>query len=250
MSEFERWFDDHLFYFPPELRVSGYEDLEIEIFYRKVYCNVKRELSPAIRQLMGVQYPTILKETRPAILAEINSQIEYTGYLLLFRLFEQLYDERQGVNFRVKYPKFEEWIDFYARPDKPHTLKASFFDELKWLTEEQKQEMIENDRKEAQEIFDWSEGRKRAFYDLVQPILFKYYSPLLELSPDGWIIYAVNMREEYESYRHRFDHLDTFVEYEFDVEDLDMPYSEFIDKLGVKMEKERELRDSASNSTE
>ena len=59
MSEFERWFDDHLFYFPPELRVSGYEDLEIEIFYRKVYCNVKRELSAPIRKLMGVQYPNI-----------------------------------------------------------------------------------------------------------------------------------------------------------------------------------------------
>jgi len=250
MSDFERWFDDHVFYFPVTLRTGGYNSLSIEMFYRHVYTNIKKELIPVIRRLMGEQYPTILNEKRPAVLAEITRKVESIGWRLIFSLFELVYDEQMGVNLREKYPDFDEWVVFYGRRDTPSFMDPTFFDQFPWLSDEQKLVMIEEDRVESQEVFDWRDGRMQAFYDVVQPILFRYYKPLLELSADGWIIYAVWIREEYESYVFRFDYLETFIEYNFEEEDLDLPYDKFREKLRAKQQEEWTLRNIESSSTE
>lgn len=186
-TEFEDWFDTYFMYFPVELRTTGYDDVEVQCFHTNVFCKAMRELTPPIRKLMDKQYPIIKKETRQAVLDELDRIAGLVGPYLLVRLYELVYDENAGVDLREKYTDFEKLVDFYARPDTPRVLEESFFDQFNWLTDEQKQQMIEEDRKEAQEAFDWKEGRQREFYDIVQPILFKHFKELLELNHDGWI---------------------------------------------------------------
>lgn len=230
-TEFEEWFDNYFMYFPVDLRVSGYEDVEIECFYTNVYCPAMKTFTPAIRQLMLKQFTAFQNEKRPVVLEELERIASNVGCLLLIRLYGLVYEEKMGVNFREKYPTFDSWVEFYARPGKPNTLAESFFDKLDWVTDEEKKNMIEANRKEAQEIFDWKENRKKAFYDLVQPIIFKYYKDILNLEPDSWILYAVHIREEYEDYLMRCDHMHTFIHYEFPEEDLHIPYTEFFEKF-------------------
>lgn len=242
-TDFEDWFDTYFMYFPVEQRATGYDDVEVQCFYSNVFCKVMKELTPQIRKLMEKQYPIIKKEKRQAVLDELDKIASLVGPYLLVRLYELVYDEKVGVNLREKYTDFEKLVDFYARPDAPRMMEESFFDQFTWLTDEQKQQMIEDDRKEAQEAFDWKEGRKREFYDIVQPLLFKYYKEILDLNHDGWIIYAVHIREEYQDYMMRTDHISTFIQFEFPEEDLHMPYKEFSEKLQELWEKRPDLRD-------
>lgn len=242
-TDFEDWFDTYFMYFPVEQRATGYDDVEVQCFYSNVFCKVMKELTPQIRKLMEKQYPIIKKEKRQAVLDELDKIASLVGPYLLVRLYELVYDEKVGVNLREKYTDFEKLVDFYARPDAPRMMEESFFDQFTWLTDEQKQQMIEDDRKEAQEAFDWKEGRKREFYDIVQPLLFKYYKEVLDLNHDGWIIYAVHIREEYQDYMMRTDHISTFIQFEFPEEDLHMPYKEFSEKLQELWEKRPDLRD-------
>jgi hypothetical protein len=241
-TEFEDWFDTYFMYFPVALRVTGYDDVEVQCFHSNVFCNVMRELTPQIRKLMERQYPIIKKEQRQSVLDELDLIAGTVGPHLLVRLYDLVYDDRVGANLREKYENFEGLIDFYARPDTPNTIEESFFDQFTWLTPEQKQQMIDDDRREAQEAFDWREGRKREFYDIVQPLLLKYYKEVFDLNYDGWIIYAVHIREEYQDYLMRCDHISTFIQFEFPEEDLHMPYKEFTEKLQVIWEARPDLR--------
>jgi hypothetical protein len=47
-------------------------------------------------------------------------------------------------------------------------------------------------------------------------VILKYFKALEDLNYDGWIIYAVEIREDYEIYRNSCDHFEGFVEYEFE----------------------------------
>ena len=241
-TEFEDWFDTYFMYFPVELRATGYDDLEVQCFYTNVFCRIMRELTPPIRKLMDKQYPIFKKETRKTVLDELDRIAGLVGPYFLVRLYALMCDDKAGVNHREQFTDFENLIDFYARPDKPRMLEESFFDQFPWLTEEQKQQMIEEDRQEAQEAFDWKEGRKRDFYDIVQPLIFKYYKEIFDLSPDGLIVYAIHIREDYQDYMMRCDHIATFIQFEFPEEDPHLPYKEFSEKLQEIWEKRPDLR--------
>lgn len=242
-SEFEEWFDTYFMYFPPDFRTSGYDDVGVQCFYSKVYCRVMAELTPRVRRLMDKQYPIIKKEKRQAVLDEIDKIARNVGPAMLIHLFGLLYDDRSDVNFREKYINFQSFIEFYARPEKPRTLEEGFFDQFPWLSDEQKKQMVEDDRKEAQQICDWKEGRRREFFDIVQELLLKHYKEVLDLSPDGWIIYSMLLGEEYVDYTMSCDHIATFVQFEFPEEDLHLPYKEFSEKLQEMWEKRPDLRD-------
>lgn len=243
-TEYEEWFDCYYPYFPEELHVTGYDSLEVQCFYRSVYCPLVKELVPAVRQLMEQQFPAIKKERRPAILKELDRIAGLSGRIFLIQLFELVYDENRGVNLREKYPLFDTWLGFYANPGKPYNMDNSFLDKLEFLTDEQKKELVEEIRREVQEAFDWKLNRRKAFYDIIQPLAFKYYKRILDIEPDSWIIYSVFIREEYETYEMLSDHIATFIQFEFPEEDLHIPYSEFSEKFKKIWVEKPHLRNS------
>jgi hypothetical protein len=119
-------------------------------------------------------------------------------------------------------------------------MDPSFWDRFDWLTEEQKQTSIEEDRKEADEVFAFKEKPRSEFYDLLQTLTFKYYAEVQELDADGWTMFEVFLRDEYTNYQLDFEHYDAFIEYGFGVEDLNLPYNEYSAKLSERYKERRE----------
>ncbi len=245
-SEFEIWYDDNRNYFLRGATGIVEPSVEIEAFYIGVYCPAMHDLMSAIRQLLVKQYPIITTESRPAVLQAIERRIEITGHTFLLYLFDLVQDQKEGINLPEKYPDFEKWRVAYRTLHKPYKFDESFFDQFPWLTDEQKNEFMEESRKEEEERFNWKDKRKYDFINMLQRIVLKYYKEIMDFEADQWIVYSSLITNEYVEYRIRFEHYVTFIEYEFPEEDLYISYSEFSKKFhqrfNERWEKEQQLR--------
>lgn len=248
LTEFERWYDSNIFYFPKEPWSSGYDSVEIQSYYYGVYKRAMSVLPQKIEQLMFEQYPELGDELRPDVLEEISETAASIGPEMLARICVLLQEDKLGTDFRKKFDNFESMIDFYGRPEKPHYLEREFFDRFDWLTEEQKQQFIDENRQEADEAVEWKESRKKAFFDIVLDLMLKYCPSILSLSPDGFIVYAIYVREEYETYIIRTERIASIVEYNFPLSYLELPYSEFLDKASEAYRKKHEEEMARLNS--
>ena len=242
MSEIEEWYEDNFGYFIEDAKIEFGVPLDVVHFYNEIYCPTTHELKPLVRRLMMKQYPIIDTEFRPKVLEEIDWTASRVGHELLMQLSMLMRDQRNGVNLREKYPNFERWIDFYARPPEAPVPDYAFFDKYPdlrdSLTEEQKKEIAEETCADETIRYDTFEKLKKEFYDLIQPVIFKYYTALLDLDYDGWVVYALDIREIYEDYIFRCEHLYSFIDYEFPEEDIDLDYKEFEAKRHLRF-KER-----------
>jgi len=238
MSEIEVWYDDNYEYLVRDSKVYLEITDEIIQFYDSVYVTSMSELEPAVQKLMLQQYPIIRGESRPMVVEYIKDTAKYTGHEFLMQLYMVVQDQKQGVNYREKYEEFQNWVEFYGRPAEKPVLNYKFFEEHPNLTSNFTQEMKEEFAIESLEsetiTFDIEERLKKEYYNIVQPIVLKYYRELDDLNYEGWIMYAVQIREIYEDYKYRCEHLDAFIDYGFDEEDINLPYKEFSAKLGVK----------------
>jgi len=230
-TPFENWLDYHWINLPLDLRNEPWDNIELLHFYTHVYCNVNKELLPLLLDLAEKQFPIITREFRPLIVDRINEYLNDFIERFLWHMFQLLHDQKLGVDLHEKYPKLEEWIPFYARPQKPRSYDISFFDDFPpFVTEEYKLQEIEIMNKTELEYFNKFEMLKRNFVDTVQEVVFKYYKEIFELDSDGWIMYSVIIRDEYEKYKDCFEYLDEFIFYEFPEEDINLNYTEFTEK--------------------
>jgi hypothetical protein len=239
-SEFDIWYDDNFRYFRRGAEKFIEPSLDVELFYKGVYCPVMKELGKEVYALALKHYPIIGTEQRPAVLEAIRWRVEITGHEFLLRLYDLVQDQLEGINLHEKHPELDEWAVKYPTYRKPHYLDQSFFDKFTWLTEEQKQEMIAEDKKDADETFQIKEKPRFEFFDLLQRITFKYFKGAQDLDTDGWVVYNVILFSEYTDYEIRFEYIDEFIDYEFDEEDLNIPYAEFSKKLYERFSERRE----------
>ena len=253
MSELEEWYDNNFGYFRRDSKTELGVTLDIALFYNGIYRPVMQELAPQVRKLMLKQFPLIGTEYRPMVLEHIDWIVSRAGHRMLMNLYVLIQDQKEGVNLREKYPDFERWIDFYARPPEPPVPDYSFFEKYPDLTAnltaEQKKEIVEEECESKTKYFYIQESTKTEYYDIIQPIVFKYYKALQDLDYDGWIIYAVEIREDYEEYKYRCEHVETFIEYEFEEEDINFEYKDFQEKFTIKY-RERWEKEHPSNGTE
>jgi len=256
MSELDEWYNDHYMYFKHKSNPDG--DMltgvtfEATLFYNGIYSPVKKEIVPAIRKLMLKQYPIIATECRPLVLEYIDNTVNYAGHRMLMNLWKVVQDQKEGIYLREKYPDFESWVDFYARPPKAPEPDYSFFDNYPEigidLSEEAKKEYVEKEYAEEMFYFLEREKLKKEYYDIVQPVVLKYFKALEDLNYDGWIIYAVQIREDYENYKSRCDHLCGFIEYEFDEEDINLNLKDYMVKYCMKYDEKRQKEQSSKDS--
>jgi len=251
MSEIEEWYEDNFGYFTRNSKIIIDVNEEITFFYNTIYIPIITELAPLIRRLMLKQYPIIRGENRPLLVENINWIISSASHDFVMRLYLIVQDQKEGVNIREKYPKFDSWVDFYGRPAELPVADYTFFDKYpeigKNLTEQQKREIAEEGLEDEISSFLNNEKLKKEYYDILQPIILKYYKDLEELEYEGWIMYAVQIRESYEDYKYRCEHLDTIIEYGFDEEDINLEYSKFMDKFSIKYQ---EMEDKRKIETE
>jgi hypothetical protein len=237
-SEAEEWYDDNLRFFDWKNSSPGLP-LGVELFYYSVYKPFKQELKKPLTELIGRHFPHIGTETRPEVLERIEKYIDFTGHEFLLFLRGMFEFWKTGKDLREKFPELDKWAESYAKFQRPHYLDESLWDNMHWLTPEQKAEMIAESRKESEELFAFKEKPRFEFFELLQGLTFKYYREIQDIDTDGWTMYRVFMYDEYFNYRYRFEHYETFIEYEFAVEDLDLPYDDFMKKLSKKMEEKR-----------
>ena len=226
--------------------------LEVSLFYSGVYSPAMKEIAPAVRRLMLKQYPIIVRECRPLVLKYIDDTVNYAGHQMLMFLWQLVQDQKEGINLREKYPDLDSWTDFYARPPKAPEPDYSFFDKYPVIginmNEEQKKEYIEADWTEEAFYFQQNERFKKEYYDIVQPVVLKYFKALEDLNYEGWIIYAVEIREDYEMYKSGCYHLCNFIEYEFEEEDINLNYKDYMEKLCLKSDEKRKKEQLSKDS--
>ncbi|MDD4994220.1 MAG: hypothetical protein PHR83_18520 [Paludibacter sp.] len=234
MSEAEAWYDNNLRFFDWKNKATPGLPLDVELFYHSMYVPFKKELKEPLRQLVNRHYKYIATECRPEVLARIERKIDWVGHEFILFLRNMVEFWKTGKDLREIFPKLDEWAITYSSYRKPRYLDLSFWDKLDWLSEEQKQTMIEEEHREADELFAFKEKPRSEFYDLIQNLTFKYYAEVQELDTDGWVMFEVFMRDEYTNYQLDFEHYDEFIEYGFDVEDLNLPYKEYSVKFSER----------------
>ena len=235
-SEFEAWFDTNRNYFTREEKNCIYTDLDLNCFYIGVYCPIMQELAPAWHKLVMKQYPLIDTENRPLILQYIDRLIKKTGHEFLLNLYELVQDQKQGINLREKYPDFVKWTELYPAYRVPNVSNVSIYDQFCWLTPEQKTELIVRSNQREMETFNYLYNRIFEFIHTLQEIVFKHYRAVYDLDADGWSLYSFYIQDEYFDYRMNFEHIDTFIEYDFPEEDIHLKYNEYMDKYQIKYE--------------
>lgn len=242
LTEVELWFDDNIEYFlrtPTPLSELPTEiTLETELFYYNVYCPAKKQIKPAVLNLIHKQYPLTANEMRPRFLEEIDKIATEAGHHLLMRFAAILCDQKDGINVREFYTDFEQWEKEYARPEDPPQPDYSFADS--WenkpdLTEQFIKEIADEVHVEELEAYHYHQGRRKEYFDLLQSIIIELYPAFLDFDLENWIMYARALHEDYFEYTENCDHIETMLEYKFDEADFDLGYLEFRDKLMERM---------------
>lgn len=240
--DFKAWYHLNKDHFSPELDEIlevGYDSF---YFLFHVYRKVMDKMPPALRNLMAKQYPVFKTESRPLVREFIDIIATTTGYSLLFRLKNLVEDQKKGVSIREKYPRLEEWKNFYIRPQHPGTVDESKRHQYVWLNDKEWKVFVQTENKKLLELFNWKESRKFKFIDIVQNIVLEHFKELEDLNSDEWIIYALVMREEYEYYMTNCDKAEMFIDCGFPEEQIKLKddefmqvYSELSDEMKMKL---------------
>ena len=179
-------------------------------------------------------YPHIGTETREEVLEQINDDIDYVGQEFLLFLRGMIEFGKTGADLRELFPKLDQWATSYPSYRKPSYFDKSFWDKMDWLTPEMKEEMILESRKEADELFAFQEKPRFEFFSLLQSLVFRYYPEIQDMDKDGWAMYEAFLADEYTNYQLDFEHYECFIDYGFEIEDLDLPYEEYQKKFSEK----------------
>ena len=231
LSEFENWYDENFIYFKRESKKQSEPTFDLSLVYFGVYKPSKEKIAIAIRKLMVKQYPVIESEFRPLVLEYINWLVSSTGHRLLLNIYNLILDQKEGIRLRDKYPDFATWKDIYARPQKPDLITIEDFNKFSFYTDQERKQLIKEENEEINKYFELQERQRKEFYDVIQPIIFNNFPVLNVLDNDGWIVYSYQIRNEYDDYKFRCEHIQKFIEYEFPEEDINLEDDEFLAKF-------------------
>ena len=240
---FDDWFYYYHEFIHPDLKQGREPKPIVADFYSGIYNRIMQAMTPAVRQLAYKHYPALGSETRPRIRQWIDSKIEPIGCCFLIRLFGLLHDERINTNLREKYPDFEKWITQYARPYDHFEILNEIFEDAPWLTEQQKQQMIDE---HALEI-NWKEVRTSEFRATIQELVLEHYHQVEHLSADGWIVYAYLLNSEFADYRFYLEFIAEFIQCGLTEEDLDLTAKEIHDKISLHYQKIYDLESTMND---
>lgn len=235
-SDFGRWFFLHAYYFwhSAENKEFVAPIEEIEKYYHSVYVPVMAGLEKPLRKMISEYYPHTAHEQRPKLRKEIDNDIKEIGHNFLLEIFKLVWLQKAGNNLREAYSNLDVWEKGYSYQREPKYFPDSFFDRFS-LNEEDKQKLIAESRLEAEEDFALKEKPRFEFFNLIQSILFKYYDEVTTLNTDGWIVFQDFLYYEFTLYQISFNRRENFIEYGFGVEDMAIPYPDYMKILLERM---------------
>ncbi len=211
---------------PTDLKTAFQTFFELADFYINVYTAMADETREPLTRLAKEHYPELLTATHPLQIEYIEDANTTTVFGLVYQMRGIVRDMAEGTDILAKYPKMEQWKDFYFHR-KPSVVKESHRNVWLHKTDEEWEQYKEQENRAMYQFFCWEEQRKKEFYDIVQPVLFKLYPPLNDLEGDFWVLYAVNLRDEYECWLSSMEHLQGAIEYEMPPESINWDDEKF-----------------------
>ena len=249
-TEAERWFDDHLGYFKWMEPKDGFDvPFECEMFYYSVFLPFMEKKNAPILAYVHDFFECIKNENRPEVLDRLNRNIEWVCEHTILKLFSRIEQQKTGKDIREFEPEFDGIATRYyevRKPSEPMTEVLEFWDKSDWITEELRSKFVMDYKQELEDHFQFKDKRRSGFFAAIQGVLFPLYPALQDLDNDGWIFYFMTLYYEYYEFWMKMEDIQCFIEYGFEVEDLNLPNKEYREELNkrirAKMEAEREER--------
>jgi hypothetical protein len=238
-SPFDTWYHDQLRYFSYQYKLDPDEFMmECELFYNTVCRRFWREVKEPLRELILWQYEAFDTDLHPRMREEIGKIASMADTETLPALLKLLVEDRIGVNHRTKIHDFEGLIDLCGSPRKPYILDRAFFDSIPNLTDEEREVHFQEHLQEAEEEVEEANCCRKEYLDIIQNSLLASCRQILNLSPDGIIMYAYILYKDYGQFQAEVGRLLDMLEYEFPIEYLDLPPDEFSNK-SIEAHKEK-----------
>lgn len=240
-SEFRLFYELNKDKFPEDFRGTVEEFAEWATFYYEVYEPCAERMIPQLKRLLLKQYPDLKGAMHPSQVKYIGEIVETTPFSLVFGMKRLLKEQRDLKDARDKYPKIDEWREFYGKPEEPGTVSDESRNMFLWSKDEDWEKYKAEQNEEMRIFHEWQQKRLKEYYDIVQPLLFEYMPELENFEGDFWVLYAVTLRDEYESWKDNCEHLENSIEYHLPPESVDWEwevYKEALREARPKWEKE------------
>ena len=239
----EKWYDENRNFLvresSPEPDIFNLVPKELQLFYNSVYCPAMSEIAPAIRKLIVKQYPSVKSEKRLKFVEYINQIADSAGKFLLLSSYELVEDHKEAINLREKYEDLDDWVELYGKPPAPPVADYNFADNNSLIKEFVSEKVIREIAKESwiEETGQYllNESRRKEYFDIVQPLVLKYFNALENLDYEAQIVYTAIIHEDYKMYTDRCDHINTIISQNFDENEIDLEYHLFMEKLHVRI---------------
>jgi hypothetical protein len=222
-------------YLPDDFNESAETFFEFADFFYNVNEAMQDATARQLRKLVSKQYPD-LAVVHPILEAAIDETNRMTMFGLAYIMKGLVEDMKIGTDIQAKYPKMEEWRAFYVHP-KPNTMEGVERNHFLFPDEESWAKHVEEENKAMYRHFCWEENRKNEFYEIVQPALMQYYPVLQDIEGDFWVLYAVNLRDEYESWLSNMEMMESIVQYEMPPESINWEWDKYKAEKRLRYEK-------------
>ncbi len=197
-------------------------------FYLVIYEKWLAEAKAVLNQLMYEQFPEFKPYDHPAIIGYMERVNDEIAEKVILHCHTLLTQQQEGMIPAEKYAgKLEGWRKFYGKPEEPGYLLTdeNRDDENRFKVEKMTDEEWERHMAEQNELtmthHRWKERTKTEWYNVMQPLNFDYLPQLSNMDGDYWLLYAMNMRDDYEYWKSWLEMLHTFISLDLDPTLLD-----------------------------
>jgi hypothetical protein len=247
--KFEVYYTLHKNDFEPQLQETIEKKIETLKWWYDIYLPITNDLHPLLAELALKQFPKFEEATRNETMHQYVNGIheEIAGKIAANIYQNTVVAMREKEDLNAKYPRLEEWREFYCKPHQPDRMDDSGRKWKTWLSDEEWEEFKKLEDRRMARFREWELERENGFMNVVQPILFQHLPELNELEGDYFICYAVDLRDYYENWKSWLEHAETVIENEMPYEtvfyfgeDFRLLYKPYYDKNSKRLEVERD----------
>lgn len=238
LTEAEAWYHDNLSFFDS---VSFPIELpkEIEWFYLSVYKPFMIDVRKAMPEFIAEFYPLIDMEYRPELTHRINRRIEGAAHDFILLMRAMMEFSKTGKDLREKYPRMDRCLQIYRESRQPFYIAPTFWDKFEAFTQEEKQQLIEENRREEDASFAIYDKPRASFYNILQTAFFRYVPEVADFNNDQWAMYENFLGAEFTEFTIQLEYINNLIEYDFSIEEFDLPYEQYIKLLSERVRKRR-----------
>jgi hypothetical protein len=232
MSEFEMFYhsNNELFrkIFPEDFTKCYEKFIELADFHYNVFLKYLDEAKPLLLNLASKQifnFKTV--RNHPDVIQFLDDICSTNCSAMMYTLAKLIREFKEDINIYEKYPNIERWREFYGKPQKTYELSG---EDRKYHTELNDEEWEKYKDKENRSLLKyhiWKEKRKTEYFDIVQPLIFKYLPELNNIEGDHWVIYAATVKDLYEEWKILCEEIETIIEYQMPPESVKLKSEDF-----------------------